>query len=357
MADPIVVEVPLVNPNEPDAMVVDVAVAEGGHVSEGDVLCSLETSKSVEDVYAEAAGFVFGLAAKLGTMVSAGGILCYLSDDPDFVTPHQADADPADTVPGDLRITEPALAVARELGVDLGTLPVGVLVTERHVREAAGAGGAEVPADPRAVLIFGAGGHGRTLIELIRATGDLEVAGVVDDHLAKGTDVLGVPVLGRREDLASIRGEGIGQAVNAIGGITNMAVRVEVTRSLLARGFTMPTLVHPTAFVEASARIGAGSQILAHSYVGSDAIIGVGAIINTGAVVSHDCVLADHVNLSPGCLLAGGVDVGEATLLGMGVTTYLGIAVGANVRAGNGAIISAPVPDGRRIAAGSVWDG
>ena len=43
MADPVVVEVPLVNPNEPDALVVDVALPEGGHASAGDVLCSLET--------------------------------------------------------------------------------------------------------------------------------------------------------------------------------------------------------------------------------------------------------------------------------------------------------------------------
>ena len=134
-----------------------------------------------------------------------------------------------------------------------------------------------------------------------------------------------------------------------------MASRVEVSQTLAARGFVLPALVHPSAFVEASASIGDGAQILAHSYVGSDAVVGGAVIVNTGAVVSHDCVLADHVNLSPGCLLAGGITVGEATLLGMGVTTYLGITIGANVRAGNGAIITASVPDGRRFAAGSVW--
>jgi acetyltransferase-like isoleucine patch superfamily enzyme len=41
----------------------------------------------------------------------------------------------------------------------------------------------------------------------------------------------------------------------------------------------------------------------------------------------------------------------------MGVTTYLGIEIGADVRAGNGAVLNGDVPDGRRIAAGTVWDG
>ena len=358
MADPVVVEVPLVNPNEPDALVVDIAVPDGGRVSAGDVLCSLETSKSVEDVYAEASGYVFGLAAKLGSTVTAGHVLCYLSDDPQWMAPVDDDGDQGDDVPQDLRITEPALAVARELGLDLSTLPVGVLITERHVREVADTGGAEaLPADPKSTIIFGAGGHGKTLIELIRAVGGLEPVGVVDDRLPRGSEVMGVPVLGSRDDLGSIRRDGIGLAANAIGGISNLASRVEVSRALAASGFVLPALVHPTAFVEASASIGAGAQILAHSYVGSDAVVGDGVIVNTGAVVSHDCVLEDHVNLSPGCLLAGGITVGEATLLGMGVTTYLGISIGANVRVGNGAIITAPVPDGRRIATGSVWGG
>jgi sugar O-acyltransferase (sialic acid O-acetyltransferase NeuD family) len=359
MADPVVVEVPLVNPNEPDALVVDVALPEGGHVAAGDVLCSLETSKSVEDVYAEVSGYVFGLSAKLGSTVTAGNVLCYLSEDPQWTPPVEDDGDQGENVPANLRITEPALAVARELGLDLSTLPVGVLITERHIREAADVERVveQPPADPNSMIIFGAGGHGKTLIELIRGAGQLELVGVVDDRLARGSDVLGIPVLGNRDDLSSIRNDGIGLAANAIGGISNVASRVEVTKALAARGFVLPALVHPTAFVEASASIGEGAQILAHSYVGSDALVGKGVIVNTGAVVSHDCVLGDHANLSPGCLLAGGITVGEATLLGMGVTTYLGISIGANVRVGNGAIITAPVPDGRRIATGSVWEG
>ena len=292
MADPVVVEVPLVNPNEPDALVVDVALPEGGHVSAGDVLCSLETSKSVEDVYAEVSGYVFGLAAKLGSTVTAGGVLCYLSEDPQWTPPVDDEGDQGDEVPEDLRITAPALAVARELGIDLSTLPVGLLITERHVREASDVGRVEAPpADPSSVIVFGAGGHGKTLIELIREAGQLELVGVVDDRSARGSDVLGIPVLGNRDDLASIRRDGIGLAANAIGGISNMASRVEVSQALAARGFVLPALVHPTAFVEASASIGEGAQILAHSYVGSDAVVGKGVIVNTGAVVSHDCVL------------------------------------------------------------------
>jgi sugar O-acyltransferase (sialic acid O-acetyltransferase NeuD family) len=361
MAEPFAVEVPLVNPNEPEAMVVDIAVADGEQISEGDVLCSLETSKSVEDVYAPASGYVIGLASRIGTTVTAGNVLCYIGTDPDWVPPELDEDSGEDALPVDLNITDPALAVAEELGVDLATLPRGVLVTERAVREVAeGSVPASVeaaaPIDSASVVVFGAGGHGKTLIELIRAAGALDPVGVIDDS-SSVSEVLGVPVIGSRKDLADIRGDGIGLAVNAIGGITSMSARVEVSGLLTAAGFMMPVLIHPSAFVEASARVGPGSQVLSHSYVGSDAVLADGVIVNTGAVVSHDCVLGSHANISPGCLLAGGITVGPRTLLGMGVTTYLGIDIGSDVRVGNGAALIANVPDGRKIRAGSSWEG
>jgi sugar O-acyltransferase (sialic acid O-acetyltransferase NeuD family) len=360
MAEPFVVEVPLVNPNEPEAMVVEVTVPDGGQVAEDDVLCVLETSKSAEDVFAPASGYVVGLSAKLGMTVTAGDVLCYIAPDPTW-SPPESDEQPGDALPDDLNITEPALAVAKELGVDLASLPRGVLVTERAVRDAAQGAtpvseGVGALADATSVVIFGAGGHGKTLIELIRASGGLEPVGVIDDS-AEESDVLGVPVIGTRHDLASIRSDGIALAVNAIGGITNMTVRVEVSDLLNASGFLMPVLIHPSAVVETSAKIGPGSQILAHSYVGSDAILADGVIVNTGAVVSHDCVIGSHANISPGCLLASGVRVGSRTLIGMGVTTYLGVEIGSNARVGNGVNVNADVPDGRKIRAGSSWDG
>ena len=45
-----------------------------------------------------------------------------------------------------------------------------------------------------------------------------------------------------------------------------------------------------------------------------EARLGFGVIANTGAVISHDCVLGDYTNISPGALLAGEVHTGAGTL-------------------------------------------
>jgi len=78
-------------------------------------------------------------------------------------------------------------------------------------------------------------------------------------------------------------------------------------------------------------------------------------IVNTSAVVSHDCRLAQYVNISPGALLAGEVAIGYGTLIGMGVTINIGVKIGKNVRIGNSATIKSDVPDGSLVKAGMIW--
>jgi UDP-3-O-[3-hydroxymyristoyl] glucosamine N-acyltransferase len=111
--------------------------------------------------------------------------------------------------------------------------------------------------------------------------------------------------LGGVEQLTDLFRQGIRQAVNTVGGIGNPRVRMQVFDALAKADFSCPNLVHPTAWVDASAELVGGVQILAKSYVSSAARIGFGALIHAGVIVSHDCVLGACVNLSPGAALAG----------------------------------------------------
>ncbi len=86
-------------------------------------------------------------------------------------------------------------------------------------------------------------------------------------------------------------------------------------------------------------------------------IIPVVGIINTGAIVSHDCVLGDYTNLSPGAILAGTVQVGSGVLIGMGATINLEARIGAGARIGNGATVKSDVPEMGVVRAGTVWPG
>ncbi len=362
MAKAIQVVVPLLNPNEPEARLASLKASEGQAVKAGDVLCTLETTKSTVDVAAERAGFVVGLRAVEGDLLRAGTGLCWLADKASWQPPAEAPAKAATaTLPNGLRITDPALALARQAGLDLTMLPAAGLVTEAVVRQAlaSAAGDSRAapsgPFDPRAVVIYGGGGHGKSLIDFVRTLGLYDLVGVIDDGLPAGSSVLGVPVLGGAEALPRQAERGTRTAVNAVGGIGDVMSRVRVFQIIEQAGFTCPSLVHPTAFVEASAHLSPGAQVFPHAYVGSDVHLGFGVIVNTSAVVSHDCRLDAYANIAPGALLAGGVTVGEGVLIGMGVTVNLGVTIGARARVGNSAVVKGDVPPSTIVHAGSVW--
>jgi sugar O-acyltransferase (sialic acid O-acetyltransferase NeuD family) len=369
---PVPVILPLVNPNEPEALLAELNVQEGQSVHAGELICSLETTKSTAEVTAESSGYIAGLRFRQGDTVRAGEILCYLADSPDWTPelPAPASGEEAASegqaegapVPEGLRITQPALNLAHSLGLSLESLPQGILVTESALRSLLKTGkpaeGLPVPAapfEPGAVILYGAGGHGKMLIDLLRAQGHYQIYGIVDDSLTPGAQVMGVQVAGGAGLLPALYAQGVRLAVNAVGGISSIAVRVEIFRRLAEAGFAFPALAHPRALVEPGARLAAGSQVLAMAYVGSEAQIGFGTIVNTGAIVSHDCRLGDYVAISPGAILAGEVQVGSRALIGMGATINLRVKIGAGARIGNGATVKADVPEKGVVRAGTAW--
>lgn len=364
MSDPVEVLIPLLNPNEPEAVLAGLHVANGQQVSPGDLLCTLETTKSAADVQAESGGYVAGLRFETGQTVRAGERLCYLAPDPDWSPP--LDDTPASVAasaaaPDGLRITRPALELARSRGFDLKTLPIGPLVTEAVLRELLEKSARpdfappSAPFDPTAILVYGGGGHGKALIDLLRSLHTYRILAVLDDGLPAGTTILGVPVLGGAGALPGLQESGVRLAVNAVGGIGSVAVRIKIFNRLAAAGFACPAVVHPSAVIEPGAVLAPGVQVFPHAYIGSDARLGYGTIVNTGAVVSHDCVLGDYVNISPGALLAGAVKIGSGSLVGMGATINLEAAIGAGARIGNGATVKSDLPPGGVVRAGATW--
>jgi acetyltransferase EpsM len=353
-----VVLVPLINPNENESILAQVCVKNGQSVKKGDPLAVFETTKSILELTSEKEGFILGLSLKEGDNLTTGQRFCFIANSPDEKLPEEKTTTRAGTqtnsdIPEGLRITQPALALARLNKIDLATLPVGTLVTEALIKNKMQP--LDIKHDPSALIIYGGGGHAKSLIDLIRAEGIYNIAGILDDGVAAGTSVMGIPVLGNGELLPEIRQTGIDKAVNAVGGIGSITPRLAVYKKLEAAGFNCPTVIHPRAFIEPSAKIGAGGQIFFNAYIGSEAQIGFGCIVNTGAILSHDCILNDYVNISPGAILAGAVTIKERSLVGMGVTINLHVTIGAGARVGNSAVVKADVPDNAVVHAGSVW--
>lgn len=356
MPDPIQILVPLVNPNENESLLASLAVNEGQQVKKGDLLAVFETTKSTFELLSEADGYVLGIRAVEGDLLKTGDLLCYLAGRADQVLPKSVEPEkqkPSVQSPDGLRITQPALAYAKANAIDLSIFPQGQLITEKMVKELTFTSLPEV--DPTVLVIYGGGGHAKSLIDLIRAEGKYRIHGILDDGITAGSKIMGVPVLGNVSKLSELRRQGIGLAVNAVGGIGSITPRLKLYECLRQAGFDFPTVIHPRAYVEPTATLGGGGQIFFNAYVGSEVKVGFGCIINTGAIISHDCTLGDFVNISPGAILAGAVTVNERSLVGMGVTINLNVSIGAGARVGNSATVKNDIPDNGVVRAGTIW--
>lgn len=359
MTQPNPLTIPLINPNEREAVLTGLFLREGQLVKAGELAATIESTKSTLEIFTPESGYVIGLCKQLGDSVTTGEVLCYLAESPSDAPPVKAETTSQiqPSISGNLRITQPALKLAKEANLNLDQFQPGLLITEAMVKRAIQSRAPDIAltATENSLVIFGGGGHGKSLLELIRASGKHNVIGIVDDGIPVGQTVLDVPVLGGADSLSAIVQQGVGLAVNGVGGIGNLKSRLRVFELLQEAGFALPVVIHPRALCEPSSSIEVGTQVFALAYIGSSSRVGVGCIINTGAIVSHDCVIGDYSNLSPGAILAGSVVIEEQVLVGMGVTINLNVRVGAGARIGNGATIKADVPAGSVVRAGTIW--
>jgi len=351
--------VPLLNANEPEGKLVGIHVKDGQLVKQGDILFSLETTKATSDVEAPISGFIH--LAIVDENVAVGDLLGWISEKEEDVFEKIQERITHTNIDG-LRITQPARHLAVQSGVDLKKLPTDHLITEAMIREIVKETQVLLPDmfsihSERSILIYGAGGHAKSVMEMLKSLGNFEIIGIVDDHIPANAKILDIPVLGSRNILGELRKKGVLMSANGVGGIVDINIRKKIFEILEQNDFSLPKLIHPRATLEASACVYDGVQVFANAYIGSEVVLKSCCMVNTNAVVSHDCIVGAYSHISPGALMAGHVQVGESSLVGMGVTTAIGIKIGDNVRIGNGAIIYADVPSKTIIPSGKIWAG
>src|SRR5688572_31393080 len=107
----------------------------------------------------------------------------------------------------------------------------------------------------QSVVIIGAGGHGRVVLDILRAAGRYQPVGFVDaDTRLAGTRVGGLPVLGPTNVLPKLRQQQ--RVAHAIVAIGDNVTRRRYAAAIEAEGFELASAIHPTAFVSPSARLG-----------------------------------------------------------------------------------------------------
>lgn len=185
------------------------------------------------------------------------------------------------------------------------------------------------------VVILGASGHSKVIIDILKRKGGYIPSLVVDDD-PKSELFFGIKL--KKRDKENLDGK------NVIIAIGNNRIRKKISQDLLSSKFIKA--IHPTAVIDETARISEGTVVMANVSINVGAKIGKHCIVNTASVIDHDCELEDYVHISPNASLAGNVKVGEGTQVGIGACVIQNVRIGKNVMIGAGAVIIRDVPDG-----------
>lgn len=167
------------------------------------------------------------------------------------------------------------------------------------------------------LLLVGAGGFGRVVLELARLSYD---CAFVDDGFPVGASVCGIPVVGKVLSLPCLRSS-YSLLIVTIG---DNQVREKIYRKAMDLGFCFPTLVHPSAFVSPFAKIGWGCILLQHAIVQNGATVGNGVLLNPGVEIHHDSSVDDYVLIYTNSVVRTNARIGKRVRIGSNVTVCNG---------------------------------
>lgn len=189
------------------------------------------------------------------------------------------------------------------------------------------------------LVIWGAGGHGRVVLDVARCSSHYEHIVFLDDDTEKScAPFCDCAIIGGNENLKSLAGQDF---VVAVG---DNHARAHCFDLALMQGLSPAVLIHSSAVVAPSASIGSGSVIMPGAVVNAGAVIGEDCIINTAAVIEHDCTIGAHAHISSRAVLGGKVSVGQLAFIGIGAILLPFAEVGEESIVGAGAVVLKEAP-------------
>ncbi len=153
------------------------------------------------------------------------------------------------------------------------------------------------------LVILGAGGHAKVVLDAVLSEGKWEVIGFCVDDIVVGSKIFDqYKVL----DDASLSHKQIDFTTFFVVAVGDNMHRKRLYDNAALK-FSPAVIVHATAFVSASASIGKGTVVLAKAVVNAGSYIGENSIVSTGVLIDHDCSIGNNSHLAIGTVVASKV--------------------------------------------------
>ena len=180
------------------------------------------------------------------------------------------------------------------------------------------------------IIVIGAGGHAKVVIDAIEQSDHYQISRVLDDAPSKiGQMILGYQIT----SFAEIKSLEKQYFIVAIG---QDYIRRRKYIDLMKFGFTPVTIVHPLAVLSPHANIDSGCYVGANTVINPGADVKENTILNTATVIEHDVSIGAHSQISPAAVICGRVRVGEQVYIGANavIRQLINIVSGTTIGAG-----------------------
>ena len=202
---------------------------------------------------------------------------------------------------------------------------------------------------PSGLVIIGAGGFGREvldIVEALEAAGQrLDFRGFLDDgevdheRLARR----GAALLGVSSSVAD-------HADHYVIGVGDGLVRAQIADALERSHAVASTLVHPSATIGGDTTLASGCIVAAGARLTTNVRLGEHVDVHVNATIGHDCRLHDFVSVLPGANVGGEVTLGRGSTVGSGAIILPGLEIGVGAYVGAGAVVTKDVEPGATVA-------
>lgn len=358
--------------NDDNGTIVEWLHTTSEEVNKGEILCIVETTKSIFEIESPSSGYFFplrsvGEAVEVGITIGAITDTQVTQDEVIRLLEKEEQTEekpvPVSEASGST-LTLKAQLMAKRLGIDPTELAQdGKKITEEDVRKYAESKNTNVPSDHpqmdtvrdrypegkiERVLIIGGGDGAVQVLDVLAKTPGQQAVAILDDNPElRGKKVNGVPVTGgidmdRIVDLYE-RGE-FDAAVISIS--TIIRLRAEIFEKLKSRGIPFANIIHPSVVKGINVKMGEGNVIMAFTHLGACASLGDNNFISAYCSIEHHNEMGNHCSFGPGVVTSSRVIFGDQVRCGTGIFIEPKIRIGAKSVIGSGCIIWQDVPEG-----------
>jgi len=178
------------------------------------------------------------------------------------------------------------------------------------------------------VIIWGCGGHSRSVVDVLLASRPSVELVFVDENAKDGELLYGFPVLREYQ----LDNEPFFLAIGDNQSRKQHLEQCNDTDRLIS-------IISPNAHLGHRSMVAAGCFVGNFCHIGPEARIGTNTVLNNAAIIEHEVRIGEHCHIGPNATISGRCKIGDLVFVGVGTTVIDYISICSNVVIGAGSTV------------------